>query len=27
LPHGGPNPWGPQRGGPGPQFHGRMVPP
>jgi len=27
LPHGGSNPWGPQRGGPGPQFHGRMVPP
>ena len=27
LPHGGPRQSGPQRGGPGPQFHGRMVPP
>jgi len=27
LPHGGPQQPGPQRGGPGPQFHGRMVPP
>ena len=27
LPHGGPRQSGPQRGGQGPQFHGRMVPP
>ena len=27
LPHGGPRQSSPQRGGPGPQFHGRMVPP